>query len=268
MRDIVYENERIRMSIPLSVVVVAKNEEANIDECLGSVFGWAGEIVVVDDESTDRTAALTRKYTDKIYHRKMDVEGTHRNWAYAQASNEWVLSLDADERLTQELRDEISAVLVEPEYQLYTIPRRNYIGDYWVRYGGQYPSAQLRLFRKECFRYEETYVHPRVFLTGTTGHLKSDLLHYSYRDFGHFLQKLNAQTTMEARKWVEDKRKATFGKSLWRSIDRFFRGYVRKQGYKDGFIGFMVAYFSSIYQVISYAKYWQMKQKNVMTGKG
>jgi len=132
------------MSVPVSVVVVAKNEEANIDECLGSVFGWAGEIVVVDDESTDRTVALTRKYTDKIYHRKMDVEGTHRNWAYAKASNEWVLSLDADERLTQELRDEISAVLVEPEYQLYTIPRRNYIGDYWVRYGGQYPSAQLR----------------------------------------------------------------------------------------------------------------------------
>lgn len=246
------------MTIPLSVVVITKNEENNIDECLKSVRGWANEIVVVDDESTDRTVELVRKYTDNVYSRKMDVEGTHRNWAYAKAANEWVLSLDADERVTPELREEISKVFSNPEHSLYTIPRRNYIGDYWVRYGGQYPSAQLRLFRKGCFRYEDTYVHPRVFLEGTTGHLKNDIIHYSYKDFSHFLQKLNGQTTLEARKWVDDKRTMKLSKALWRAFDRFFRAYISKKGYKDGFVGFMFAYFASLYQVMSYAKYWQM----------
>lgn len=253
--------ERMFMAIPLSVVVVTKNEEENMDFCLGSVAGWADEIIIVDDESTDRTVELAEKYTDKIFHRKMDVEGTHRNWAYAQATNEWVLSLDADERVTPELQDEIFKVISQPEHSLYTIPRRNYIGDYWLQYGGQYPSAQLRLFRKGCFRYEETYVHPRVFLEGTTGHLKSDILHYSYRDFAHFLQKLNGQTTLEAKKWIDDKRKMKLSKALWRAFDRFFRTYLRKKGYKDGFIGFMVAYFASLYQVMSYAKYWQMNHE-------
>jgi len=248
------------MSLLLSVVVLTKNEENNIRECLESAVGWAGEIVVVDDESTDRTVEIAQTYTDKIYHRKMDVEGTHRNWAYAQATQEWILSLDADERLTPQLCDEIAGVLAQPEHDLYTIPRRNYIGDYWVRYGGQYPSAQLRLFRRGRFRYEETYVHPRAFSEGTVGHLKSDMIHYSYRDFGHFLQKLNGQTTLEARKWVEDGRKMKLWKTLWRAFDRFFRTYLRKKGYKDGFVGFMVAYFASLYQIMSYAKYWQMKR--------
>lgn len=249
------------MSVLLSVIVITKNEESNIEHCLGTVSDWAKEIVIVDDASSDRTVELARKFTDKIFERKMDVEGTHRNWAYAQATNEWVLSLDADERLTPELKKEIEDVIARPEHDLYTIPRRNYIGDYWVRFGGQYPSAQLRLFRKGCFHYEDTYVHPRVFSEGTTGHLKSDMIHYSYRDFGHFLGKLNGQTTLEARKWVEDKRNIKLTKALWRAFDRFFRTYIRKKGYKDGFTGFMVAYFASLYQVVSYAKYWQMKKQ-------
>jgi len=246
------------MPIPLSVVVVTKNEEDNIDSCLSSVKGWAEEIVIVDDESSDRTVKKAGVYTDRIFYRKMDVEGAHRNWAYAQASCEWILSLDADERVTPELREEISRILEHPEHALYTIPRKNFIGDYWVRHGGQYPSAQLRLFRRGALRYEETYVHPRVFSEGTTGHLQQNILHYSYRDFAHFLKKLNSQTTLEARKWVDDGRRMTRGKALWRAFDRFVRTYIRKKGYRDGFMGFMVAYFASVYQVVSYAKYWQM----------
>lgn len=246
------------MTIPVSVVVITKNEEHNIDDCLGSVVNWANEIIVVDDESTDRTLELTRKYTDRVFQRKMDVEGTHRNWAYAQASNEWVLSLDADERVTPELRDEIAEILKNPECDLYTIPRRNFIGDYWLQYGGQYPSAQLRLFRKSSFKYEEVEVHPRVFVEGVTGHLKGDVIHYSYRNCAHFLQKLNGQTTLEATKWFKTGRKVSFGKASWRAIDRFFRAYLKKKGYKDGFYGFINAYFASVYQIMSYAKYWEM----------
>ncbi len=249
------------MPVPVSVIVITKNEQDRIRECLESVAGWAAEIIVVDDLSTDKTVEIVQGFTDLVYSRRMDVEGIHRNWAYNKASQPWVLSLDADERLTPEVKQEIAEVLKNPEHDLYTIPRRNFIGTYWVRYGGQYPSAQLRLFKKGRLRYEEVEVHPRVFTEGTTGHLKCDMIHYSYRDFGHFMQKLNGQTTLEATKWVKTNRKVTFGKASWRAIDRFFRTFIGKKGYKDGFVGFMVAYFASLYQIISYAKYWEMKRK-------
>ena len=246
--------------VPITVVVITKNEERNIKDCLQSVYGWADEIVVVDDESTDRTVEIAYTFTKRILRRKMDNEGRHRNWAYAQAKNDWVLSLDADEMVTPELKEEIDEVLSKAKYQAYTIPRRNYIGDYWVKYGGLYPAGQLRLFLKSRFRYEEVEVHPRAFLDGQTGHLSKDIIHKSYRDFAHFLAKLNGQTTLEAQKWIKTNRRMTFGKALWRTIDRFPRTFIGKKGYKDGFIGFMVAFFASLYQIISYAKYWEMKQ--------
>lgn len=247
----------------IAVVVITYNEAHNIDECLQSVHGWSDEIVIVDDESTDQTRTLAQKYTDKVFVRKMENEGKHRNWAYAQASTDWVLSLDADERVTDELKKEIDEALKSgTDHRLFNIPRKNFIGNYWLRHGGQYPSAQCRLFVKGAFKYEEVHVHPCAFKEGSTGNLTGDIIHYSYRDVHHFLQKLNGQTTLEARKWVETGRKMGFGKALWRSIDRFFRYYLGKGGHKDGFYGFIGAYFASLYQMVSYLKYWEMKQKN------
>ena len=165
------------VKIPLSLVVITKNEEENIETCLKSAYNWADEIVIVDDESTDQTVALAEKYADKIYHRRMDNEGSHRNWAYTQAKNEWVLSLDADEYVTEELKEEISQAIKDPRFHAYSIPLRNFIGSYWVQYSGWYPAGKLRLFMKSRFKYEEVEVHPRVFLEGETGHLTKDIVH-------------------------------------------------------------------------------------------
>ena len=245
----------------ISVVVLTKNEEKRICPCLDSVK-WADEIILVDDESTDRTIEIARKYTDKIFTRKMDVEGRHRNWAYGLASNDWVLSLDADEIVTPELREEIiEALKNNPKENGFTIPRRNYIGDYWVRHGGWYPAAQLKLFRKDKFRYEEVGVHPRAFMDEPCGHLKKDLIHYSYRDIEDFLNKLNNQTTREAEKWFAQDKPMRLGRFLYRSLDRFLRTYVGRKGYKDGFIGFIIAYFASLYQFISYLKYRELSSE-------
>lgn len=246
--------------IPLSVVVITKNEENNIAECLGSVFNWADEIVLVDDESQDQTVSIARKYHPVTFQRRMDNEGRHRNWAYAQAKNEWVLSLDADEIVTDELKSEISQAIQDDEFHAYSIPLRNYIGSYWVKHSGWYPAGKLRLFMKSRFRYEEVEVHPRVFVDGQTGHLTKDIIHKGYPDFEHFLASLNRQTTLEARKWINTGREVSLGKAMWRTIDRFPRTFLGKAGYKDGFIGFMVAFFASLYQVMSYAKYWEMKR--------
>ncbi len=247
--------------LPLTVAVITKNEEDNIDDCLGSVYGWADEIIVADDESTDKTVELAKKYTDKIFHRKMENEGIHRNWLYSQAKNEWVLSLDADEYLTEALKDEIRQHLESnTEFHAFSMRLKTYIGKYWVQHSGWYPADKLRMFMKSRFKYEEVEVHPRTFLDGVEGHLTKDIIHKGYPDFAHFLESVNRQTTLEARKWIQTGRKMTLGHFIWRTLDRFPRVFLRKKAYKDGFIGFMIALFASLYQIMSYAKYWEMKK--------
>lgn len=250
---------------PLSVVVITKNEESRIHRCLESVR-WADEILVVDDASTDRTRDIAREYTDRVVEREMDKEGRHRNIAYGLAKNEWILSLDADECVTPELRDEITALLeTRPAANGYSIPRKNHVGNYWARYGGMYPSAQLRLFKKDSFRYdEEAEVHPPVsfYRPGEWGKLKGDILHYTYRDFTDAIAKLNRQTDLEAKKWFREKRRVGVFGAARKTIDRFWRAYISKQGYKDGVVGLFLAVNAAMYQFLSFAKYWEMKRGN------
>jgi glycosyltransferase involved in cell wall biosynthesis len=247
-------------TIPLTVVIIAKNEEANIEEALKSVSGWADEIIVVDDYSSDGTAAISKKYA-RVLTRRMENEGVHRNWAYGQSRNNWVLSLDADEKVTAELKDEIKEAIKSEGIVCYAIPLRNYIGNYWVKYGGWYPASKARLFRKDKFRYEEVEVHPRVFVEGASGHLKCDIVHKGYPDIEHFLNSVNRQTTLEAKKWINTGRRMRLFHMLWRALDRFWRRYVSKKAYKDGIYGFVIAFFDSLYQILSYVKYREMINK-------
>ncbi len=248
----------VKSKVPVSVVIIARNEEDNMHDCLGSAKGWADEIVVVDDQSTDKTVEITRQYTSSIYFRKMDNEGIHRNWAAAQAKNEWVLYLDADERVTPELQKEIDELLPTTTHAAFAIPFRTYIGTYWVNHSGWYPGSKTRLIKKSKFKYEESPVHPRVFIDGTCGQCKKDIIHYGYPDLEHFLQSLNRQTTLEAKKWLDTGRKMPMFKGFWRTIDRFFRSYIGKGGWRGGFMGFVIAFFASLYQIMSYAKYYEM----------
>ena len=244
-------------SVPLSVVILTKNEAGRIRDCIESVR-WAEDVLVVDDESTDDTVAIAESLGARVLRRKMEIEGRHRNWANAQAKHEWVLSLDADERVTPELAQEITRLLQNGSpYETYAIPRRNYIGDRWIRYGGWYPSAQLKLFKKSVFQWEETTVHPRAIANTACGTLEHDLLHFSYRDLSDFVNKMNRQTTLETQKWITDKRRMPLQKALWRSIDRFFRSYVSKHGSRDGWVGFFAAVCGGMYQWLAFAKFWE-----------
>lgn len=247
--------------VSLSVVIITKNEEDRLHDCLESVK-WAKEIIIVDDLSSDKTVDIAKKYTDKIFIKKMEIEGAHRNYAYSLASCDWILSLDADERVTPQLMDEITKILKDgTECNGFDIPRRNYIGNYWIRYGGRYPSAQTKFFRKDKFRYEEVEVHPRAFMDSPRGQLKSDIIHYSYKDIADFVNKLNKQTTLEAKKWIKDGRNMSIFRAIRRTIDRFWRTYCKKKGKEDGLLGLILAVFDGFYQILSYAKYWEQKQK-------
>lgn len=246
--------------IPISIVVITRNEETNIANCLKSV-SWADEIVVLDDNSTDSTVQIARLYTDKVFTRKMDIEGVHRNYAYSLAKNDWVLSLDADECVSPELAAELEELFRNTlKDKAYTIPIKTFIGSRWIRYSGWYPAPKVRLFEKRYFKYEEVEVHPRVFIEGSCGHLTKDIIHYSYRNFHDYFESLNNQTTLEARKWFNEKRKIGLLKTSRKFVDRFLRAYIRKQGFRDGFLGFVISYGSGLYQLMSYAKYWEMLQ--------
>lgn len=249
--------------VALSVTIVAKNEAARIVDCIESVR-WADDVVLIDDDSTDDTVSTAKRHGARVLRKFSDLtnEGKFRNWTLTQAKHDWVLKLDADERVTAELANEIRALLKgDPAYKGYAIPRRNYIGDYWVRHGGWYPARQLVLFRKSYFRWEEVEVHPRVFLEGPSGQLRNDIIHYSYRDFGHFFEKLNRQSAWEAQKWLNERRKIGPVLCARKMADRFLKTYFIKQGFRDGFVGFAVAVFNSLYQFASFAKYWELLRK-------
>ncbi|MBI4432045.1 MAG: glycosyltransferase family 2 protein [Candidatus Omnitrophica bacterium] len=247
--------------VSLSVVVITKNEADRIRECLESVR-WADEIVLVDDFSTDETVKIAKEFTPRVYERRMDIEGRHRNAAYALASHEWVLSLDADERVTPELAQEITELLKRgPDCNGYAIGRRNFVGNFWARHGGMYPSAQLRLFKKSEFRYDErAEVHPQAYMKDPRGNLKNDVLHYTYRNFTDAVAKLDRQTDLEAKKWFREKRKVGIFSTLRKMVDRFWRAYVSKKGYKDGVVGLFLAVNAGMYQFLSFAKYWELKK--------
>lgn len=244
--------------VPISVVVITRNEEANISDCLLSAV-WADEIVVLDDNSSDKTVEIAKRFTDKVFSRKMDIEGVHRNYAYGLAKNDWVLSLDADERVSPELAEEIRQIFKKPIKDIvFAIPIKTFIGKYWIKHGGWYPASKVRIFDKRTVRYEEKGVHPRIIYHGTCGHLKGDILHYSYRDFHDFFESLNNQTTLEAEKWIQDKRKINMPKAYRKYLSRFLKHYFFEQGFRDGLIGLMVAFSGGFYQIMAYVKYWEM----------
>jgi len=255
--------------VPVSVVIITKNETRRIESCIRSVLGWADEIVVVDDESTDNTQHIAQSLGAKVLVRKMDIEGKHRNWAYAQSSNDWVFSVDADEIPTDELKKEIKQTIKDTKHVVFSMPFKTYIGKHWIRWGGWYPGPKVKLFRKSKFKYEEVEVHPKIKAQGSGGRLKQDVLHYSYEDWADYLDKTNKQTTLEAKKWYnysfENPKKVRYKMNLihalWRTLDRFIRSFIAKKGYRDGFVGFMVAYYSSLYQILSYAKFRDLKDR-------
>lgn len=252
--------------VPLSVVILTKNEASRIRDCIESVR-WADEILVVDDESQDDTVMIARSLGARVLERKMCIEGSHRNWAYAQALHEWILSLDADERVSPELAQEIVSLLREgAPFETYCIPRRNYFGKRWIRHGGWYPSAQMKLFKKSVFKWEETTVHPRAISDRPWGTMRHDLIHFSYRNREDFIQKLDRHTTLEAQKWLIDGRRMSSSKALRRTVDRFLRSYLLKQGFRDGRLGFFLARMAGTYQWRSYQKFVQMKQAQTAPG--
>ncbi len=255
------------MSLPLSIVIIAKNEQSRIKDCLESVYGWADEIIVVDDNSSDQTRSIALQYTDKIYQRAMDLEGRQRNFGVSHATHDWVMMLDCDERPTSGLKKEIEQLLKNPPEKIvaFWIPQMCFLGDVQIKFGG-WSNPHIRLYHKKYVTWSEAehdVVHPGTRLAeGFKGaNLKESLIHFNYKNLEDVFYKVNRMSTLEAVKWHYDGRKMSKGKAIWRTVDRFFRRYVGRKGYKDGYYGFVLAVSSALYEFSAYSKYVEIKEK-------
>ena len=240
----------------VSVTVITWNEEERLRRCLDSV-AWADEIVVVDAGSDDKTVQIARSFTDHVYVRAWAGFAPQKNFALAQATGDWILSLDADEEVTPELADEIRRVIAAPTADGYAVPRRNIFWGRWVRHGLLYPDWQTRLFRRGRGRFVERQVHESVEIDGAVGRLAGALVHRSYRDVADFITRTNRYTTLAAEEWVRTGRPIHARDLVLRPLGRFLSMYVVHGGWLDGWRGFLLAVLYAYYVFVRSAKVWE-----------
>ncbi len=241
----------------LSVTVIAWNEEERLRACLDSV-SWADEIVVTDAESSDKTVQLAREFTDRVWVRPWPGFAIQKNFALDQATGDWILSLDADERVSPELAERLKAIVAaDGPADGYLIPRRNMFWGAWVRHGGFYPDYQLRLFRRGAGRFVENAVHESVRVTGRVDTLSEALLHHSYRDLEDFVRRSNRYSTLAAQDWLRRGRRVGVLGLLMKPLGRFFSMYILKRGFLDGWRGLVLAVLYAEYVFLRMAKAWE-----------
>ncbi len=251
----------------LSVVIITKNEEGNIRDCLESAR-WADEIVVVDACSSDRTIEVAGAYTSRVFVRPWPGYGPQKNFAMDQATADWVLIVDADERVSGELRDEIAAVLKEDRPTVaYRIPRRNFYYGRWIRGAGQYPDPQLRLIRRGRGRYNDLLVHEHLEVDGPVGDLQGHLDHHSLPTTLSHAVKIERYSVLAAQERIRaGKPDAAWHHLLVNPLWTFIKVYLLRGGYRDGVPGFLVSGFSAAHVLLKYARLWEQAHANSGSG--
>ncbi|HBG46959.1 MAG TPA: glycosyltransferase family 2 protein [Deltaproteobacteria bacterium] len=241
----------------LTVTIIALNEEANIRGCLESVK-WADEIIVSDSGSDDRTVDICREYGARVFNDEWLGFGRQKNLAGDRASGDWILNIDADERVTPGLKEEILEAMAGGAKGYY-VPRKNYFGDRWIRHCGWWPDYNLRLYRKGSGRFTDRYVHERVEVKGPTAKLKSPLEHRTYKDVSDYLGRMERYSTLAAEEMLNQGRNAGITDILLRPSFTFFKMYVLRRGFLDGTAGVILSILYASYTLAKYAKLWEMK---------
>ncbi len=242
-------------SLPISAVIIAQDEAEKITACIHSL-SFAAEVLVIDGGSRDGTVEAARAAGARVLINPWPGYVEQRRFALENASHEWILSVDADERISTELAENIRKILTAPDRNGYLVNRLNHFLGHPVRSCGWYPDKILRLFRRDAVSLPSVRIHEGFDLEGEAGELEGFLLHYSYASIEEYLAKMNRYTSLE----VQDKLARIAGKKThWydpvlHSLSRFYRMYIIKNGFRDGFIGFLVSWFSSLYLFVLYAK--------------
>lgn len=255
----------------ISVVLATFNEERNIGECLKTVRDWTDEIIVVDGESVDQTVEIAKSFGAKVFiTTNKPIFHVNKQMAIDKAGGDWMLQLDADERVTPELRNEIQKRVrrekgdEKKEPVAYWIPRKNFFLGRWMKKGGMYPDPVIRFFKKGKAYLPCQSVHEQMAVKGKTGWFKGHLLHYPFPTFAEYLNKLNLYTSLRAQEHLKSRLRLNFV-SLTRyfifvPLRRFFVIYFLHKGFLDGFPGFVFGFFSGLQETVAYLKYWELRK--------
>ena len=249
-------------NVKISACVMTFNSEDLIEDCLKNIK-WADEIIVVDSFSTDKTVEICRKYTNKVYQRKWPGFKDQSNYTMSLAKYKWILFMDADERLTPELYNEIQSYLNDNSniWDGFYLPRRTFYLGRWINHGDWYPAYDLRLYKKSKGKWIRE-PHARIELNGKEKYLKNDMLHYTYRNLSHQIDTIDNYTSMSAAELKKNGAKFILLHLLFRPLFRFIRGYFFKCGFLDGVPGLISALTTSFYVFMKYAKLWEMRIKD------
>lgn len=244
----------------ISVTIITYNEEANISAALESVK-WASEIIVVDSGSTDNTTTLARQFTKNVITNPWPGYALQKQFATEQATNDWILSIDADEQVTPSLAKEIQKVINDPnnQYDGFYISRQNYYLKKAIYHSGWAPDYQLRLYRRTKGHWKGNFVHESVTLDGKAGKLQAKLDHYSIQSLSAHHERLNRYTTLAANELSSRGKSVKTVDLLIRPIMAGFRSYIWRLGILDGVAGIIIAYFAAYYVFLKYAKAWESK---------
>ena len=251
----------------LSVCITTYNEAGNIAACLRSV-SWADEIIVVDGQSTDATREIARKYTRKVFVRPNHANlNLNKNYGFSKARGEWVLCLDADESVPAQLKTAIMKILTTgTRMDGFLLPRKNYYFGRWLRWGGNYPDPQLRLFRRVKGRFPARHVHERLAVDGKVGRFKAAFEHFPYKDIQQYFHKFNFYTSFEGNFLYQKGQRITAWNAPWnlygKHLFRLLRKYFLKGGFLDGWQGLLAHVFSMFTGVVSAGKLWEKQKQN------
>ncbi len=224
----------------LSVIIITKNEASHISRCLESVK-WVDEIIVLDSGSEDDTVAICRQYTDKIYQTDWPGFGIQKQRALDKAAGDWILSIDADEIVTSELKLEIEAAFQQEHYKGYEIPRLSSYCGRQMRHGGWWPDYVLRLFRRDCGRFTDSVVHESIIVQGAVGRVSSPLLHDAFVNLDEVLRKVNCYSGLGAEMLYQRGVRSSLSKAILKGLWTFIRTYCIKAAFLDGRQGLMLS---------------------------
>ncbi len=242
---------------PISVIVITRNEERNIGACLESVR-WADEIVVVDAESSDATAAIARRFTSNVAVLPWCGFAAAKKEAVRRTRNTWIFWLDADEQVTPGLAKELQRAADQAEGEAgFSVARRAFFLGKWIRHSGWYPGRIVRLFNKDRASFTDAAVHEGLLLEGPVRALSGDLLHYTDPNLFHYTAKFNRYTSLAANEMREKGKAARLRDLLIRPPWQFVRMYCLRLGFLDGVPGLLLALLSSAYVFTKYAKLWE-----------
>jgi len=246
----------------ISAVIITYNEERRLEDALKSLAGVVSEIVVVDCSSTDETVKIARRFTDRVFERAWTNFADQKNFANGKAAHPWILSLDADERVSPELRKELLDLrTAEPDVDAFSIPRQVYYLGRWIRHSGWYPDRKLRLFRKTRAHWEGEYVHERLAFDGRAGKLRGSIHHFTYRNIQEHLARINNFSDLGAQKLYARKKKARWYHLVLLPFFRFVRAYFWKRGFLDGFPGLVISVLTGYAVFVRYAKLGEIWKK-------